>query len=126
MYVLNKFKNIGMLASLGLLISTGMAFAAEKPTLDSGDTAWVLTSTVLVLMMTILGLALSYGGMYVGRMFSPQSCKVLHDLFDDGSLGGHRLFIGIFQWGKCQCTCRWPQQYVPEPNETRYGVLHHS
>ncbi len=35
----------------------------EKPALDTGDTAWVLTSTALVLMMTIPGLALFYGGM---------------------------------------------------------------
>ena len=39
--------------------------AAEpaKPALDTGDTAWMLTSTALVLMMTIPGLALFYGGM---------------------------------------------------------------
>ena len=33
------------------------------PKLDSGDTAWMLTSTALVLMMTIPGLALFYAGM---------------------------------------------------------------
>ncbi|HEU5016571.1 MAG TPA: ammonium transporter, partial [Pseudolabrys sp.] len=33
------------------------------PKLNSGDTAWMLTSTALVLMMTIPGLALFYGGM---------------------------------------------------------------
>src|SRR5690606_24537243 len=37
--------------------------AEEEPTLDTGDTAWVLTSTALVLLMTIPGLALFYGGM---------------------------------------------------------------
>lgn len=37
--------------------------AEEAPTLNSGDTAWMLTSTVLVLFMTIPGLALFYGGM---------------------------------------------------------------
>jgi ammonium transporter, Amt family len=39
--------------------------AAEPaaPTLSAGDTAWMLTSTALVLMMTIPGLALFYGGM---------------------------------------------------------------
>ncbi|HET20084.1 MAG TPA: ammonium transporter [Chromatiales bacterium] len=36
---------------------------AAAPTLDSGSTAWMLTSTVLVLMMTIPGVALFYGGM---------------------------------------------------------------
>ncbi len=37
--------------------------AAPAPTIDSGDTAWMLTSTALVLLMTIPGLALFYGGM---------------------------------------------------------------
>jgi Amt family ammonium transporter len=36
---------------------------AAGPKLDSGDTAWMLTSSVLVLMMTIPGLALFYAGM---------------------------------------------------------------
>ncbi len=37
--------------------------APPAPKLDTGDTAWMLTSTALVLMMTIPGLALFYGGM---------------------------------------------------------------
>src|SRR4051812_30713955 len=37
--------------------------AAQEPKLDTGDTAWMLTSTALVLLMTIPGLALFYGGM---------------------------------------------------------------
>ena len=37
--------------------------AADAPKLDSGDTAWMLTATALVLFMTIPGLALFYGGM---------------------------------------------------------------
>jgi len=36
---------------------------AAAPKLDSGDTAWMLTSTALVLLMTIPGLALFYAGM---------------------------------------------------------------
>jgi ammonium transporter, Amt family len=39
------------------------AAAAPTTTIDSGDTAWMLTSTALVLLMTIPGLALFYGGM---------------------------------------------------------------
>ena len=39
------------------------AAPAPPPKLDSGDTAWMLTSTALVLLMTIPGLALFYGGM---------------------------------------------------------------
>jgi ammonium transporter, Amt family len=37
--------------------------AAAAPKVDSGDTAWVLTSAALVLLMTAPGLALFYGGM---------------------------------------------------------------
>jgi len=39
------------------------AAAPAAPTVDTGDTAWVLTSTALVLLMTAPGLALFYGGM---------------------------------------------------------------
>ena len=42
--------------------SAGSAQAAEVK-LDTGDTAWMLTSTALVLMMTVPGLALFYAGM---------------------------------------------------------------
>ncbi|HSB68732.1 MAG TPA: ammonium transporter [Candidatus Methylomirabilis sp.] len=37
--------------------------AAPPPKIDSGDTAWMLVSSALVLMMTAPGLALFYGGM---------------------------------------------------------------
>jgi Amt family ammonium transporter len=47
-------------ASLCLLITPTLAFA---DTSDSGDTAWILTSTALVLFMTIPGLSLFYGGL---------------------------------------------------------------
>jgi len=51
------------LAGLGALaLMSGSALAAA-PKIDSGDTAWMLTSSALVLMMTIPGLALFYGGM---------------------------------------------------------------
>lgn len=56
---LRKFAGLGALLSL---ISPGIALAQEA-TLDSGDTAWMLTATALVLFMTIPGLALFYGGM---------------------------------------------------------------
>ena len=50
-----------------LLLSTSAAFGQgmDEPEvlLDSGDTAWMLTSTALVLLMTLPGLALFYGGL---------------------------------------------------------------
>ncbi len=39
------------------------AEAVAVPAIDSGDTAWMLTSTALVLFMTIPGLSLFYGGL---------------------------------------------------------------
>ncbi len=51
----------------GVLAAGGSAWADEAaaaaPKLDTGDTAWMLTSTALVLMMTIPGLFLFYGGL---------------------------------------------------------------
>ena len=43
--------------------ATPTAIPDVKPKADTGDTAWILVSTALVLLMTIPGLALFYGGM---------------------------------------------------------------
>ncbi|MFT8558426.1 MAG: ammonium transporter [Acetobacter sp.] len=50
-----------LVAALGC--SQAYAADAATPPIDTGDTAWMLTSTALVLMMTIPGLALFYAGM---------------------------------------------------------------
>ncbi|MBL8806408.1 MAG: ammonium transporter [Rhodospirillales bacterium] len=60
-----KFRHLGALA---LVAATGFAFPAladeaATPKIDTGDTAWMLTSTALVLLMTVPGLALFYAGM---------------------------------------------------------------
>jgi Amt family ammonium transporter len=46
-----------------LLSAPAVALAAEPAKLDAANTAWMLTSTVLVLFMTLPGLALFYAGM---------------------------------------------------------------
>src|SRR3989338_3485415 len=46
-----------------LLVAPSLALAAETPALNPANTAWLLTSSVLVLFMTIPGLALFYGGL---------------------------------------------------------------
>jgi Amt family ammonium transporter len=51
---------------LVFLLQSNLAFAEAKPVLNSGDASWMLTSTALVLLMTIPGLALFYGGL-VGK-----------------------------------------------------------
>ena len=62
MRLIKKISNLLGIAALALLAGPGQALAQEAK-LDSGDTAWMLTSTALVLLMTIPGLAMFYGGM---------------------------------------------------------------
>ncbi|HEV2561464.1 MAG TPA: ammonium transporter [Rhizomicrobium sp.] len=50
--------------AVALVATTGAAFAAAPvDPLNSGDTAWMITSSALVLLMTVPGLALFYAGM---------------------------------------------------------------
>ena len=77
-------KLMGILMIVFFLLSTGMLFAAEKvpasasaeqsapvsataapaaPKTDSGDTAWMIVATAMVMLMTLPGLALFYGGL---------------------------------------------------------------
>ncbi|HXI47356.1 MAG TPA: ammonium transporter [Steroidobacteraceae bacterium] len=66
---MKRLPMLAFLAVLTLLMPAAWADAPTEPTLISvdkisaGDTAWMLTSTALVLMMSIPGLALFYGGM---------------------------------------------------------------
>ncbi|MGH7843751.1 MAG: ammonium transporter [Candidatus Binatia bacterium] len=48
-------------------VTAPAAPAPPQPKLDKGDTAWMLTSSALVLMMTIPGLFLFYGGLVRGK-----------------------------------------------------------
>ncbi len=54
---------LGALLALPALLATAPAWAADEARIDAGDTAWMLTSTALVLLMTVPGLALFYAGM---------------------------------------------------------------
>ncbi len=46
-----------------LVLHAAPVLADDAPKIDTGDTAWMLTSSALVLMMTAPGLALFYGGL---------------------------------------------------------------
>jgi Amt family ammonium transporter len=48
---------------LALIALPGLALAEGPPPPNKGDTGWMMTATVLVILMTIPGLALFYGGM---------------------------------------------------------------
>ncbi|MDR2472608.1 MAG: ammonium transporter [Tannerella sp.] len=59
------FSYAGLILLLSTLPFSGLAQteAAAPATLDSGNTAWILAATMLVMLMTIPGLAFFYGGM---------------------------------------------------------------
>ena len=62
-----RFRSQSLIVLLFILLAVcfpGLALAEEAPpVLNSGDTAWMLTATALVLFMTIPGLSLFYAGM---------------------------------------------------------------
>ena len=68
---LRALARTAMIGTLALVaVGTAAVFAQEAapaapavPIPDKGDTAWMLVSTILVIMMTIPGLALFYGGL---------------------------------------------------------------
>lgn len=86
------------------------AAAAASPTVNKGDTAWMLVSTILVILMTIPGLALFYGGLVrtknmlslLMQVFSVFSLVAILWVFYGYSLaftsgpGGLGAFIGGF------------------------------
>ena len=53
----------GALAAFAALPAWAQDAAAAAPTVNKGDTAWMMVSTILVLMMIVPGLALFYGGL---------------------------------------------------------------
>ena len=60
----STYTRIGTLIVILLICGVpGLAMAQDATAPDSGDTAWMLTATALVLFMTIPGLALFYGGL---------------------------------------------------------------
>ena len=78
-YIVSVFSKIGMMAAVvaaslfptslsaqdvaGAADAAELALAGETPVLDSGNTAWLIVATVLVLLMSIPGIALFYGGL---------------------------------------------------------------
>ncbi len=56
-------RRAGLSALAAGLLTATPALAQTQPTLDRGDTAWMIVATVLVLLMIVPGLALFYGGL---------------------------------------------------------------
>ena len=64
-----KIKDIllGVLAFIVIALIPEAVYAEDN--LSNANTAWILTSTALVLFMTLPGLAFFYGGLVEVRMF---------------------------------------------------------
>lgn len=106
---------IGLWLVLALAVSVPCWGEDAAPTINSGDTAWLLMATALVLMMTAPGLALFYGGLVSHRnvlstlmhsffclcMISVQWVLVGYTLAFGSDVGGvignlqHLFFLGV-------------------------------
>ncbi|MAZ98680.1 MAG: ammonia channel protein [Rhodospirillaceae bacterium] len=84
---------IRVIASIGSIITvfaSGPAQAADK--LNSGDTAWIITATALVLFMTLPGLALFYGGLVRAK----NVLSVLMHCFAVACLASILWLVGVY------------------------------
>jgi Amt family ammonium transporter len=103
-------KYVAMLLSILALPFVTFAQDEAAPVLNGGDTAWIIVATVLVLMMTIPGLALFYGGLVrrknilsilmqcliLTSVISIEWILVGYSLAFTSSEGGLNAFIGGF------------------------------
>lgn len=78
---------------LMFLLTAGSLMAQDgPPATDSGNTAWMITATVLVLMMTLPGLALFYGGL----VRSKNVLSVLMHCYAIAALASVMWAIGLY------------------------------
>ncbi|HDH51709.1 MAG TPA: ammonium transporter, partial [Nitrospirae bacterium] len=86
---------------LFFLIFPGVVYAQDLSSIDSGDTAWLLISTALVMLM-IPGLALFYGGMVRRKnvLSTLMQCFVIMCVVGlQWILWGYSLAFGPDKWG---------------------------
>jgi Amt family ammonium transporter len=88
--------------ALGVLLHVSCAYGQDAAPIDTGDTAWMLTSSALVLMMTAPGLALFYGGLVRrknGLATLMQSFIMMGLISVQWVLWGYTLAFGTDHWG---------------------------
>ncbi len=94
--ILGAMGTVAAFAQEAAPAATDAAAAAPTPVPDKGDTTWMLVSTVLVIMMTIPGLALFYGGLVRAKNMLSVLMQVLRRLLHDRPpLGDLRLLAGL-------------------------------
>ena len=69
-------KRLQIILGSGLLALSPVTAFAQDATANSGDTAWILTATALVLFMSLPGLALFYGGLVRAKNYLSVLMKV--------------------------------------------------
>ena len=89
------------LAAVGTLLALPGLALAEEPVANASNTAWILTSTALVLFMTLPGLALFYGGLVRSKnvLSVLMQCFAIAGMVID-SVAGRRLQPGLRR-GQC-------------------------
>lgn len=104
-----------IIALLGLFSSTlaAQTTAPATPTIDAGDTAWMIVATAFVLLMSIPGLALFYGGLVRRKNVLSVFMQVFilvavisiewvvlgySNAFSSNSIEALKPFIGGFDW----------------------------
>jgi Amt family ammonium transporter len=102
------FRSIGWAAGIGLTLLVAASARAADGGIDSGDTAWLLVSSAIVLMMTAPGLALFYGGLVrsknvlnvLGQSFVMVALMSIHWVLIGYSLafGPGNPFVGSLAW----------------------------
>ena len=136
---LARYAGLGLGLTLAAIASTAWADDAPAQTVNKGDTAWLLISSALVLMMSIPGLALFYGGLVRTKNMLSVLTQVFMIVslvgvvwviygyslaFGDGGaynpyIGGlGKMFLKIAPEGKTIIDANWPTftpgAYVPE------------
>lgn len=115
--ILDSIKKKGLLVAiltLGAMATTfGQDAAIITPKIDSGDTAWMIMASALVMLMTMPGLALFYGGLVRGKNMLNilMQCFILMAVitlqwvmfgysfaFSSNSIDALKPFIGGFDW----------------------------
>ena len=88
-----------------LSISARLKTAAAEDVLNSGDTAWMITATLLVLLMTLPGLALFYGGLKrTGEVFKERKANPPPrewPAFEPGNTGSFRRGLATLPHLQC-------------------------
>lgn len=115
--ILDSIKKKGLLVAIltlgAMATSFGQDAATITPKIDSGDTAWMIVASALVMLMTMPGLALFYGGLVRGKNMLNilMQCFILMAVitlqwvmfgysfaFSSNSIDALKPFIGGFDW----------------------------